>query len=369
MKSHFPELQIEGDSTCDDVVLMREALQALRQNRTINAGLAGTVLRFMALRASREPGKHRIEGERRLFERPQEDLVKILRQLSVRAELGPNFIEIEGEGWKLQGDTLLIPTDKSSQFATAVLLNAWDLPFDLYVATGAHKVSQGYWHLTTKLMQQLGMKIDFWDGDFRVPARQKLVKTEVHCESDVSSAFAVAAVAAVNGQAMILDFPFESLQPDVSFINILPSMGVKVTRADSKLKIEKAARLNGVRVSLNNTPDLFPVLAALCALSEGESDLYGAPHLIHKESNRLQKMADILKLVGRTVEVKDDGLRIKGPVTKPGAETLTIDCEGDHRLAFAAAVLKGAGWPIKIIGADSVNKSFPQFWSVLGWSL
>lgn len=367
-QSYHPYLKINGDSACDDVRLMKDAVQALYDRREMHAGAAGTVFRFMALRASRVPGRHRITGEKRLLERPQDELLKILRQVGVEAKLTSEALEMESGGWKLHGDTLLVPSARSSQFATAVLMNAWDLPFDLYVSLGGLKVSEGYWRMSVRMAEALGMKLDFWDADFRIPRGQKIKAEEANMEIDMSSAFALSAIAAVSGRATLLDFPQPSLQPDALFVQILKSMGVPVHLDHHGLKIEKAAKLNGVAVNLNSAPDLFPVLAALCVLAEGESDLYGAPHLVHKESNRLAKMAEWLTQLGREITVKSDGLVIRGmEPAKPGRE-LTLDCEQDHRLAFAAAVLKAAGFPVRILNPQVVSKSFPEFWSVLGWT-
>lgn len=367
-QSYFPDLKIHGDSTADDVRLMKEALASLRAGRAIDCGSAGTVLRFMTLRAAREPGKHRLQGEKRLFERPQQELQKILSQLGVQSHFGADHLEIEGTGWKMQGDTLVVPADRSSQFATAVLLNAWDLPFDLFVALGGRKVSEGYWKMSERMAIQLGMKMDFWDGDFRIPRGQKVTAQEIHIETDMSSAFAVAAVAAVSGRATLTDFPEMSVQPDAQFVSILSGMGVPVSKSSQGLKVERTSRLNGVRVNLKSTPDLFPVLAALCALAVGESDLYGAPQLVHKESNRLEAMAAIIEQLGRKVLRKDDGLQILGeePV-KPGSP-VDFDSDQDHRLAFAGAIFKAAGLPVKILNPGVVRKSLPEFWNILGWA-
>lgn len=370
IRSYFPELQIQGDSNCDDVRLMKQALSDLQAGREIQTGSAGTVLRFMALRASRVPGQHRLIGHPRLFQRPQAELVRILKQLGVDAQLTADSLEIKSEGWRLQGDTLLVPFERSSQFATGVLLNAWDLPFDLYVSLGGKKVSEGYWRMTTELSTQAGMKIDYWDSDFRVPRQQKVSVATLHAEMDVSSAFALAAVAAVSGTASFQEFPVRGLQPDVGFTEILERMGVPISSVASTLKVERAKKLNAISANLKTMPDLFPVLAVLCALAEGESDLYGAPHLIHKESNRLGQIAQLIKNLGRQVLVKDDGLVIQGtePIQAPGPG-LTFDCDHDHRLAFAAAVLRAAGFQIQILNGEVVSKSFPEFWSILGWDL
>jgi len=366
-QSYFPQLVIQGDSSSEDVRLMKEAVAGLHARQEMNAGSAGTVLRFMALRASRVPGHHKISGEKRLFERPQQELLKILKQLGVEARLGENFLEIDGAGWKLHGDTLLVPSDRSSQFASSVLLNAWDLPFDLYVSLGGRKVSEGYWRMSSRMAQLLGMRIDFWDGDFRVPRGQKVTADEIILEIDMSSAFAVAAVAAVSGRATLSDFPEASLQPDAQFVSVLSSMGVPVSLGAQGLKVEKAARLNGVRVNLSSMPDLFPVLAALCALAHGESDLHSAPQLVFKESNRLQRMAEVIQQLGRRVTVKEDGLVVHGEEPVHATAPFDFDTDQDHRLAFAAAIFKAAGIAVTIRNPEVVNKSFPEFWNILGW--
>lgn len=365
-RSYFPGLHIRGDSACDDVRLMKEAVAALDDGRDIETGRAGTVLRFMALRASRKPGRHRLTGHPRLFERPQEELVRIMRQMGVEARLNGNSLDIEGDGWRPQGDTLLVPFGRSSQFASAVLLNAWDLPFDLYVALGGVRVSEGYWRMSTRLAQELGMRIDFWDADFRVPKEQRIVRADYAAEIDVSSAFALAAVAAVGGSASFLEFPEPGLQPDTGFVPVLERMGARITRAAGTLKVEKADRLTGVAVNLKTMPDLFPVLAVLAALAHGESSLYGAPHLVHKESDRLNRMAEVLRRLGRQVEVREDGLNLSGDPVAPPGPGLMFDCDGDHRLAFAAAVLRAAGFRLDIRGGEVVTKSFPEFWSLVG---
>ncbi|MCB0351832.1 MAG: 3-phosphoshikimate 1-carboxyvinyltransferase, partial [Bdellovibrionales bacterium] len=56
--SYNPNLKILGDSNCDDVRLMKNGLRSLVTGQPIDCGHAGTVLRFLALRASRIPGRH-----------------------------------------------------------------------------------------------------------------------------------------------------------------------------------------------------------------------------------------------------------------------------------------------------------------------
>lgn len=365
VQSYFSDFKIHGESAADDVALMRAAVSGLHSGQIIQAGAAGTVLRFMALRASRLPGRFEFTGTARLFARPQEELTRILRQLGVHAQLSESSLVVESAGWKLHGDTLLVPSVRSSQFATAVLFNAWDLPFDLYVSLGGRPISEGYWRMSVQMAQSLGMKIDFWDGDFRIPRGQKPTCQEFTAEIDMSSAFALAGAAAAGGQVTLTDFPERSVQPDAAFVSILERMGVPIQRSGHGLRIEKAKRLNGVAVNLKSTPDLFPVLAALCALAEGNSELLGASQLVHKESDRIQKMVELIHAIGRPVEACSEGIKITGSRMAPTA-TVRFDCAEDHRLAFAAAIFKVAGVDIEILNPESVSKSFPEFWRLIG---
>ena len=100
VQSYFPDLQISGDSHCNDVVHMKEALRQLSLNQEIHCGEAGTVFRFMALRAAREPGHHLLKGSPRLLQRPHEGITFLLSQLSVRAEMTLSGMSILSEGWK-----------------------------------------------------------------------------------------------------------------------------------------------------------------------------------------------------------------------------------------------------------------------------
>jgi 3-phosphoshikimate 1-carboxyvinyltransferase len=364
LQSFEPDLRIYGVSDSDDVVKMKAGIKALEDQAMIDCGEGGTVLRFLALRASREKGRHKLTGSARLINRPQEELVKILSQLGVTAK----FEKIRSPSNPTdgaQGDTLHVPSHRSSQFASAVLLNAWELPFDLHVSPVGAGVSEGYWRMTQKLVTDAGMKLDRWDQDFRIPARQKISATSLTVEPDMSSAFALAAAAGVGGSTTLLDFPVESLQPDSIFPNILQKMGVPIQFDCGRLKVQRAQFLRGVAVRLTNAPDLFPVLATLCALAEGDSELYGAPQLVHKESDRIARTAELLRVTGRTLTPLEDGLRVGGVLQKT-RERSVFNPDRDHRLAMAAGVLKLAGIPIHIENPEVVNKSFAGFWQSAG---
>ena len=312
LQNYFKDLKITGHSTCDDVILLKKGLESLKSFSPIDCGEAGTVLRFLALRASRMPGEHMFLGSQRLFARPQQDLVKILRQLGMDVELGKDLLKIKGQGWKIMGDSLHVHSEKSSQCASAVLLNVWGHSQSFYFSLSRPMVSSSYWDMTLKLVQSLGLKVESWGNDYRVSPGQSLCTHEYVVEPDADCGFALAALAVVSGTANIKFDPTKSLQPDCVFIEALKQMNVSVSRDHrGNLRVEKASRLKAIEYDVKECSDLFPVLSALCARAEGVSRLYGARHLKYKESNRIVKMSELLKNSGCDVEILDDGLVIE----------------------------------------------------------
>lgn len=365
-QSFQPDLELVGHSQAEDVLAMRQALKQLSSNETMDCAQAGTVFRFMALRAAREEGRHFLTGHPRLLARPQQELDKILGQLGCQVEQCPTGLSIRSWGWKMAGDALHVPTDRSSQFASGVILSAWQLPFDLCVWLGQKPVSEGYLDMTLALVRQLGMQVERRQNELRVPRGQKIRAQRFEIEPDLSSLFALAACAAVKGHIRVRANVTESWQPDRWSLSLMREMGVPLQVTEDGVNVERATRLQPLDVDLTGAPDLFPVLAALAALADGTSRLRGAPQLAHKESNRRDKMAELLRLCGRDVEVNDSCFTIHGKPSLGAKRAFDFDPDQDHRLAFAATVLQMSGEPLEILHPHVVEKSFPEFWQVLG---
>lgn len=368
VKSFFPQLRLWGDSRCDDVQILQKALKDLATGQThLNCGEAGTVIRFLALRVSRLPGRFLLVGSERLLARPQAEITRSLEQLGVHCDLTPQGLEIIGQGWQCPKTPLVLRIDQSSQFASALLLSSWQLPWDLHFEFVGVGVSQGYWQMTLDFCQSLGMKIEKIDHPqgprFRIPAGQTVTASEAAIESDYSSAFAVAALAAIFGQAELAGFSTDSLQPDAVFPEILKKYGANVRSVPARILVANQGELLGQTVSLQNCPDLFPVLAALSAYAKGESRLVNAPQLAFKESNRIVKTAELLKRAGVRCEILPDGLIVHGQGKSFQPSDFVFDPDHDHRMAMAAALFRHRNRAIHILNPEVVNKSYPEFWT------
>lgn len=366
VQSYFPKLKLKGSSQCDDVLHMQKSLHDLGKKNIFDCGEGGTTLRFMAFRISREKGEFFLKGSPRLLSRPQKDIQDTLRDLGVRVVSEKTGLRIFSEGWQPPIKPLKISGKDSSQFLSAVFLNAWNLDFDLKIQVPAKITSQAYFEMTLKMLKNLGLKWSQRSGVYTIPRRQKPNRKSYDVESDLSSLFSIAAFAAVSGKAQFKKFTLRSLQPDIAFLKVFRQMKVQVQTTDKSCVVTAGKSVQPVRVNLKDSPDLFPVLAVLCSFSEGTSVLYGAPQLVKKESDRIAKTAELLEKAGVLCEVRKDGMVIHGAGRDRPLSQFIFDPDKDHRLAFAAALLKYYGDKIKILDPQVVNKSFPEFWKYSG---
>lgn len=369
VRSYFPVLDLHGHSDCDDVRHMREGLQHLRDRNRVYCGDGGTTLRFLAVRLSRLPGAHTLEGTARLMQRPKKGLLDLLSRLGVQASAKGKELFIATEGWKRSRGPIAVNTNESSQYASALLLNSWLLDYDLEFELFGEKTSESYFLLTLEMVKSLGMRIRKTPHGYLVPAGQRISKLEWTIEADLSSAFTMAAAGALAGEAVITNFPVVSSQPDLAFLEIFKQMKVDFSLVGSELTVRRSPALAAVDWNLSQCPDLFPVLAVLCSQADGSSRLFGAPHLALKESNRIAQVAELFTKIGVSHEVLDDGMVIHGNPQRPQAKSIVFDSDHDHRMVMAASLMKLIGHDVRLQGSEAISKSFPEFWSMIGFKL
>jgi 3-phosphoshikimate 1-carboxyvinyltransferase len=130
--------------------------------------------------------------------------------------------------------------------------------------------------------------------------------------------------------------------------------------------VARPSALRGVRVAPERIPrmiDEVPILAAVAARAEGETEIRGASELRVKESDRIRGMVENLRSVSVAAEELTDGLIVQGS-DRPlkGAVTTRLD----HRIAMVFGVLAAQkGNDITLDDPDIVAVSYPDFWNAL----
>ncbi|MCY4512275.1 MAG: hypothetical protein OXB86_01140 [Bdellovibrionales bacterium] len=365
IRGWFPDFDIQGTSSCDDIQIMTKALEN-PSAKIINCGLSASAFRFLALYLSRKGGEYFLTGQPALLNRQMQELPMILSQLGVSAIKEEKGWQISSEGWKPQGDYVNIPYKTTSQYASGLLLSGWNLKRDLFFALNRNQVSFAHFKMTLDFVQQLGMDVKSEGTEYCIPAGQTLQVFHYKPEQDRNSLFALAALAALTGKAVFSDWTDLSLQSEAVFPHILEKMGVSLKKENHTLSVFKTDHLKPLEMNLCSTPDLFPVLSVLCAKANGTSRLSGLKHLAFKESHRLNQMEKLFQLSNIAVEKTEDTFTIHGNTLRLSVKPFEFDGAGDHRIIMAAALLKKIGVPIQITGKEAVSKSFPDFFKYIG---
>jgi 3-phosphoshikimate 1-carboxyvinyltransferase len=196
-----------------------------------------------------------------------------------------------------------------------------------------------------------------------------LSATAIDVPADISSAtfFMVAAAIAPGSDVTLTHVGVNPTR--IGVINILQMMGADLELSNYRevggepvadIRV-RYAPLHGIEIPEDQVPlaiDEFPALFVAAACAEGKTVLTGAEELRVKESDRIQAMADGLKIVGVKAEPTPDGIVIEGGPIGGGE----VDSLGDHRIAmsFAVASLR-ASQPILIRNCNNVATSFPGF--------
>lgn len=366
LQSFDSDVEIKGESSAQDVQLLKKALYDFSKGKKeFEAGLGGTTFRFLAFRISRSVGEYFIYADEKLLNRPQNEIINILKQLGVQAELNSKGLKIKSNGWQKPQQDLKIDTKESSQFLSALALSSLNLEFDLPMAPFDKITSSGYFEMTLEILKMCGIEFG--------KAHQKNKIKNLKGEIDISSAFSLIVAGVLNGSVQITNWIEKPSQPDIQFLNFFKTMNIhfEIKKNEIKnnfFKIQKQNNFKNLSADLSNCPDLFPVLSVLCAFSNGESNLFNAPQLKFKESDRIEKTYELLSRCGFLIEKKADGLIIQGQPnhTDKLNDVILFDPDHDHRMAMAAGLLMLKGFPIRLPDMNVVGKSYPQFFQHIG---
>ena len=112
-------------------------------------------------------------------------------------------------------------------------------------------------------------------------------------------------------------------------------------------------------IDARNNPDLVPVLAIVAAVNEGA--VFRNIHRLRlKESDRVASTIAMIEALGGKALEMGGHLVVHGTGLRGG----TVDSVNDHRIAMSAAIAATVCTePVTILGAECVEKSYPEFWA------
>lgn len=374
---------IGGALRSRDTDLMADALRAMGASVTADGdtftvvpgglhgaelacGLAGTVLRFLPPVAALADGEVLFTADDAAQKRPMgatlESLVALGTDVTGSGDPArPLPFRVSGHGG-LRGGVVEIDASASSQFVSGLLLSG--ARFDegvTVVHTGTAIPSLPHVEMTVEMLREAGVRVDTEFNRWTVHPGP-VAGRHWAVEPDLSNATPFLAAAAVTGGTVrIPDWPATTSQPGDQFRVILQDMGVEVEHHTHsgvlEVRGDADTPLQGISWDLHDVGELTPTVAALCALAEGRSHLYGIAHLRGHETDRLAALQRELSSLGCGVTQTDDGLVID-PQPLTGGVWHTY---ADHRMATAGAVLGLVTDDVLVEDIATTAKTLPDF--------
>lgn len=377
-----PSFDIHNLSSSEDTQHLSKALQQIRQAApptctTLDIGAAGTAFRFLCAYCAATEGEYLLTGDERLRQRPIAPLVDALRQLgaSIKYTEKENFAPLHISGKPLQGGTLHIAADVSSQFISALLLIAPTLQSPLKICGEGKMVSEPYIEMTLQLQRYFGIEAHRSGNEISI-VPQTYQARPYTVENDWSAASYWYAIAALR-RDMAIEIPDlleNSWQGDSHLTQWAEKWGVKsVFTNHGSLRLYTPPTLEQqlpalIELDMLDTPDIAPTVAVLLAALRREAFFYGLQTLELKESKRCSALHSELSKIGYAFEPRATAwhLHPTAAAFDRAAALPTFATHRDHRMAMAFAPL-ALCFPrgVRIENPAVAGKSYPDFWNDL----
>ena len=340
--------------------------QAPRE-RTFSLGNAGTAIRPLASVLAMMPGAFILDGDTYMRRRPINHLVDALRQLGVSIQyLGKdNCPPLSIDGGNIQGGKVSIRGDISSQYLTSLLLALPLADRDTEIEIIGKQVSKPYLDLTLDIMKTFGVTAKHQDyQSFFIPGRQGYTSPGHYpIEGDASSASYFFAAAAIKGGTLrISGLGKNSLQGDLSFLEVIQAMGATADQQDDYIEVTGGRPLTAIDRDMNHMPDAAMTTAALALFAKGTTVIRNIYNWRVKETDRMFALATELRKLGARIKTGDDYIVIEPPKKILSA---SIDTYGDHRMAMVFSLVSLCDEATITINHPEVTaKTFPDYFAV-----
>ena len=346
---HCPQTNRDIEATADclrslgaDIVRTENGycvtpIQQIPKCATLHCGESGSTLRFMLPIVGALGVDATFVMEARLPQRPLSPLWEEMERMGCQLSR-PTADTLRCQG-QLQGGQYTISGNISSQFITGLLFAAALLRQDSCIHVTGVLESKPYVDMTQQALALFGICTD----NFKICGGQRFRSPgQVTVEGDWSNgAFFLAA---------------KALGSSVSVSNLSPTSPQGDRAAAHWLEqLPQAHRT----IDATDIPDLVPILAVVAGACHG-ARFTGISRLRLKETDRVATVCAMLNALGTEATATEDTLSVF-PAPYAGC---TIDATNDHRIAMSAGIAATvASGPVTVINADSVNKSYPDFWA------
>ena len=350
----------------------------------LKANESGTTMRVLSGLLSTQKFSVEFEGKARLNQRPMARIIEPLRKMGANIEgrfYQPTRLGAEPE---ICPPLLIAPADQgikgidyglpvsSAQVKSAIILAA--LYAEEKTIIREPHLSRDH---TERMLKSFKVKIEVKEKEIVCyPAKKLESPGSLEVPADFSSAafFIVLGLILKNSQITIKNV---NLNPTrCGLLKVLKRMGANIQ--EERLSAEaygnelcgnlkvKSSALTAATVGPQDIPsmiDEIPILSVAAALAKGNTLISGLDELRVKEADRLESIHSMLRRTGVvTRPVGASGIEIRGGTTLQKAE---FDSFNDHRMAMSAIILGSTVGGCRINETKCIDKSFPEFISLI----
>ena len=307
----------ENLSDCDDTRVMIEALTHMPE--TIDIMAAGTAMRFLTAYLSVTPGTHVLTGTERMRQRPIKILVDALRSLGAQIEYTENegYPPLMITGKALEGHSLCLPGNVSSQYISALLMIGPMLAHGLNLELEGEIISRPYINLTLKVMKDFGAKAE-WTSDHTLQvAPQPYHPVPYYVESDWSAASYWYEIVALSKHEAVITLPglfAQSPQGDAKVAELFEQLGVCTQREGNSVTLKQThTHTDRMEYNFVNQPDLAQTFVVTCVMLGIPFRFSGLQSLKIKETDRMAALIAEMRKLGYVLE-ESEGSVLHGTV-------------------------------------------------------
>jgi 3-phosphoshikimate 1-carboxyvinyltransferase len=352
----------------DELRIHGVGLRGLR-SADIDCGNAGTLARLIAGVLAFQDGTFTLTGDASLSARPMDRIAEPLRRMGAQIETTEGHMPVTITGAALTAIDYELPV-ASAQVKSAVLLAGLGATGRTTVVEPAPTRDH-----TELMLRAAGASVAIRPASVSVDPAERLHLGTVEVPGDFSSAAPFIVAATLIPESRITIHGVNLNPRRTGLLDVLERMGGRASIVSrSRIGAEpvgdlevRSAELTATTIRSPEVPllvDELPLFALLAAHAHGESWVYGAGELRHKETDRIEALVDGLRAIGVRARAHDDGFSITGVPTRPKGGR--VDARGDHRIAMLGAVAGLASREgVEIEGAESVSISFPGFFDLL----
>ncbi|MDK7752006.1 3-phosphoshikimate 1-carboxyvinyltransferase [Staphylococcus ureilyticus] len=225
---------------------------------------------------------------------------------------------------------------------------------------------------TETMFEHYQIPITYNDKMIQLPENsiEPITATDFHVPGDISSAayFIVAGLITPGSDITIHNVGINPTRSGI--IDIVTQMDGNITlfnqtngsEPTASIRVQYTPNMKPIHIEGELVPraiDELPVIALLCTQANGTSIIKEAEELKVKETNRIDTTANMLNLLGFTLQPTSDGMIIHPSRLE---QTATVDSFTDHRIGMMLAVTSLlTSDTLTIDQFDAVNVSFPGF--------